>query len=189
MSNDTVSNDTTSNGTMSNDTRGGPAAGPVDDATEETLAGRVAELATEKGVVVATAESLTGGMVSSALSSAPGASRWFVGSVVAYSEEVKHELLRVPSGPVVSAGAASAMARGVRRVLGAAAAVAVTGAGGPSGQDGREAGTVFLAFDTDDDHRVVRLQLEEDDPKQVCATTAVAALRMLVEGLERVEGP
>ncbi len=175
---------------MSNpDVRGGPAAGPVDDATEEALAGRVAELATEKGVVVATAESLTGGMISAALSSAQGASRWFVGSVVAYSEEVKHELLGVPPGPVVSADAASAMARGVRRVLGATAAVGVTGAGGPSGQDGREPGTVFLAFDTDDDHRIVRLQLEEDDPGQVCATTAVAALRMLAEGLDRAGRP
>ena len=166
------------------DTMEGPAAGPADEASAEALAARVAELATKAGVTVATAESLTGGMIAAALASAQGASEWFRGSVVAYSEEVKHGLLGVPPGPVVSAEAASVMARGARRVLGASVAVAVTGAGGPSGQDGREPGTVFLAFDADDDHRIVRLQLDADDPKEVCATTAVAALRMLAEGLE-----
>jgi nicotinamide-nucleotide amidase len=123
-------------------------------------------------------------MIASALSAAEGSSEWFLGSVVAYSSEVKHEVLGVPPGPVVSAESASAMARGVRKLFGAPVAVAVTGAGGPRGQDGRDPGTVFLAFDTDDDHRVVRLQLEETPPKEVCATTAVAALRMLVDGLE-----
>jgi nicotinamide-nucleotide amidase len=166
------------------DTVDDPAGGPVDDETEETLAARVGELAMQKGVMVAVAESLTGGMVATALSAAEGSSEWFLGSLVAYSREVKHDVLGVPPGPVVSAESASAMARGVRKLFGAPVAVAVTGAGGPGGQDGRDPGTVFLAFDTDDDHRVVRLQLENAPPKVVCATTAVAALRMLVEGLE-----
>jgi nicotinamide-nucleotide amidase len=166
------------------DTVEGPALGPVDEATEEDLARRIGDLAMRKGVMVAAAESLTGGMIASALSASEGSSEWFLGSVVAYSREVKHDVLGVPPGPVVSAEAASAMARGVRKLFGSPVAISATGAGGPSGQDGREPGTVFLAFDSDDDHRVVRLQLEEAPPKAICATTTVAALRMLVEGLE-----
>jgi len=169
------------------DTMDGPASGPVDEATEEQLAARVGELALSRGVMVAAAESLTGGMIASALSASPGSSEWFLGSLVAYSGEVKHDVLGVPPGPVVSATAASAMAGGVRKLFGAPVAVAVTGAGGPSGQDGREPGTVFLAFDADDERRVVRLQLEEAPPKAICATTTVAALRMLVQGLEAMD--
>jgi nicotinamide-nucleotide amidase len=165
------------------DTAEGPAVGPVDDETQALLAERVGELAGEQGVSVAVAESLTGGMISAALAAVSGSSDWFLGAVVAYASEVKHGVLDVPPGPVVSATAASTMARGVRKLLGADVAVAVTGAGGPGGQDGREPGTVFLAFDGGGDHRVTRLELDEE-PKVVCATTAVAALRMLIEGLE-----
>jgi nicotinamide-nucleotide amidase len=171
----------------SSDTVEGPASGPVDEDTQATLAERVGELALSRDLKVAVAESLTGGMVASALAVAGRSSEWFLGSLVAYASDVKHDVLDVPPGPVVSATAASAMARGVRRLLKADVAVAVTGAGGPGGQDGREPGTVFIAFDGGDEHRVVRLELH-DEPKVVCATSATASLRMLVEGLETLAG-
>jgi nicotinamide-nucleotide amidase len=161
-----------------------PSAGPVDDDTQAGLAGRAGELAMAADVTVATAESLTGGMISTALAAAEGSGSWFLGAVVAYASEVKYDVLDVPRGPVVSGEAASAMARGVRRLLKADAAIAVTGAGGPEGQDGREPGTVFLAYDGGDEHRVVRLELD-GEPQVVCASATVAALRVLVEGLER----
>jgi nicotinamide-nucleotide amidase len=159
----------------------------VDDETQALLAERVGELARARELTVAVAESLTGGMIAAALAAAEQSSEWFLGSVVAYASRVKHDVLDVPDGPVVSATAASAMARGVRRLLKADVAVAVTGAGGPSGQDGREPGTVFVAFDGGDEHRVMRLHLD-DEPKVVCATTAAAALRVLIEGLEVLAG-
>jgi nicotinamide-nucleotide amidase len=162
-----------------------PAAGPVDDDAQALLAEQVGELARAAGVTVATAESLTGGMIATALAAAEGSGEWFLGAVVAYASEVKYDVLDVPRGPVVTGEAASAMVRGVRRLLKADVAVAVTGAGGPEGQDGREPGTVFLAFDGGGEHRVVRLELD-GKPKVVCATTSAAALRMLVEGLERM---
>ncbi len=90
---------------------------PADQATRDEIAARIAELAPGTGLSVAVAESLTGGMISSALAAAPGASGWFHGAVVAYSSDVKHELLDVPPGPVVSDTAAAAMAQGVRRLL------------------------------------------------------------------------
>ena len=171
----------------SSDTVEGPASGPIDEETQAELAARVGKLALGQELTVAAAESLTGGMIATALAAAERSSEWFLGSVVAYASQVKHDVLDVPDGPVVSATAASAMARGVRRLLKADVAVAVTGAGGPSGQDGREPGTVFVAFDGGDEHRVLRLELD-DEPKVVCATTATAALRVLVESLEVLAG-
>jgi nicotinamide-nucleotide amidase len=162
---------------------GSVADGPVDDETQSGLAERVGELARERDLKVAVAESLTGGMIASALAEATEASKWFRGGVVAYASEVKHAVLDVPEGPVVTAPAAEAMARGVRRLLKADVAVAVTGAAGPGPQDGQDPGTVFVAFDDGDDHQVIRLALD-DDPKSVCQITTVAALRTLLNGLE-----
>jgi nicotinamide-nucleotide amidase len=101
---------------QSSDTVEGPASGPVDDDAQALLAERVGELALAQDLTVAAAESLRGGMISSALAAAGRSSEWFLGSVVAYASQVKHDVLDVPDGPVVSATAASAMARGVRRL-------------------------------------------------------------------------
>jgi nicotinamide-nucleotide amidase len=124
-------------------------------------------------------------MVASALAAASSASTWFRGSLVAYASEVKYEVLGVPHGPVVSAEAASAMARGIRRLLRSDVALGVTGAGGPDPQDGRDPGTVFLAVDSAEDHRVLRLQLG-GDPTAVCAGAADVALEVLVEQMEKL---
>jgi nicotinamide-nucleotide amidase len=166
------------------DTAAGPEAGPHDEGARKELAERIGELVQERELTVAAAESLTGGMIATALSRASGSGEWFRGAVVAYHSEVKHDVLGVPPGPVVSASAAAEMARGARRLLGADVAVAVTGAGGPDPQDGREPGTVFLAVDSDEAHRSVRLKIPAEDPAEVCATTATTALRMLAQVLE-----
>lgn len=94
---------------------------------------------------LATAESLTGGLVAARLTAIPGASDVVRGAVVSYASAVKHELLRVPDGPVVSEAAAAAMATGVRRVLGADVGIALTGVAGPAEQEGQPVGTVCLA--------------------------------------------
>jgi PncC family amidohydrolase len=108
-----------------------PAAfGDADEGTRRNRAERVGELALAQGRTIAVAESLTGGMIASALAQAQRASEWFRGSLVAYSTLVKHQLLEVPDGPVVSSDAATAMARSVRKLLLADISVAVTGAGG-----------------------------------------------------------
>lgn len=94
---------------------------------------------------LAVAESLTGGLLASAFARAPGSSEWFRGGIVAYSRTVKHGLLGVPDGPVVSEAAAVTMAREAARLLRADVAVAVTGVGGPGPQDGEPPGTVWAA--------------------------------------------
>ncbi len=115
----------------------------VDDQTMESV---VLDLLVERGLTLATAESLTGGMIGTRLTEVPGASRAFVGSVVAYDGAVKRDLLGVPADVhVVSEEAVSAMAAGVCAHLGADVSVAVTGVAGPDPQDGIEPGTVWMA--------------------------------------------
>jgi nicotinamide-nucleotide amidase len=158
------------------------ASGRVDEDTRRKRAEQVGELALARGRTIAVAESLTGGMIASALAQAQQASEWFRGSLVAYSTQVKHQLLEVPDGPVVSSDAATAMARSVRKLLRADISVAVTGAGGPAAQDGHEPGTVFLAVDGGGREQVLRLDLP-GEPAAVCAAATLAALDALVSTL------
>jgi nicotinamide-nucleotide amidase len=158
--------------------------GCADEDTRRMCAERVGELALAQGRTIAVAESLTGGMIASALAQAQQASEWFRGSLVAYSKPVKHQLLKVPAGPVVSSDAATAMARSVRKLLLADISVAVTGAGGPSAQDGQEPGTVFLAVDGGGREQVLRLDLP-GEPATVCAAATLAALKALVSTLDQ----
>lgn len=157
------------------------ADGPRGRARE--LAQSIAERASAAKVSVAVADSLTGGQVCSLLAEAPQAADWFRGGVVAYASEVKHRLLGVPPGPVVSAEAALAMAEGARRTHRADYAVSLTGAGGPEPQDGREPGTVFVAVAHPEGSEVIELHLP-GDPEQVCRAAAQHALSTLAAALE-----
>ncbi len=89
-------------------------------------------LVIEAGLRIATAESLTGGMLASSLAEMSGASHFFVGGIVAYSADVKFDALGVTPGPVVNQHAAREMALGAKRLLGADIVVAVTGVGAPA---------------------------------------------------------
>lgn len=106
---------------------------------------KLSKLCTDHGLHVAVAESLTGGRIASQLAAASGSGDWLAGGIVAYSSEVKHTLLEVPRGSVISRASAESMVRSVARLLGADVAVAATGAGGPNGQDGEEPGTTWIA--------------------------------------------
>ncbi|WP_423923691.1 CinA family protein [Frigoribacterium sp. 2-23] len=131
----------------------------------------VAEL-TSRGLTVATAESLTGGLVVAELVSVAGASAVVAGGVVAYQTEVKRTLLGVDAdllarrGPV-DAEVAAQMASRVRHVLAvdgrdADVGLSTTGVAGPDPQGGHAPGTVFVAVAIGDDVTVVPLQLEGD---------------------------
>lgn len=99
---------------------------------------------------LAVAESLTGGQVAAVITGVPGASRVFRGSVTAYATDVKRDVLAVDAALLGERGAvdpevARQMARGVRTLLGADWGVATTGVAGPTAQDGKPVGTVFVA--------------------------------------------
>lgn len=116
------------------------------------LAATVGELAAARGVLLATAESCTGGLVAGALTAVAGSSAWFVGGVVAYANAVKERLLGVDPAILAAHGAVSgpcvaAMAQGVARLLGASAAVAVSGIAGPGGgTPSKPVGLVWLGW-------------------------------------------
>ncbi|MCL3776731.1 CinA family protein [Actinomyces sp. 186855] len=109
--------------------------------------------ARERGLTLAVAESLTGGVVCSTLVGVPGASTVLLGGVVAYATRVKAEVLGVDAGLLARTGpvdgeVALQMARGAARVLGADLGLATTGVAGPGPADGHEAGTVHVAVVT-----------------------------------------
>jgi nicotinamide-nucleotide amidase len=113
------------------------------------LAGETVAMAAGRGVTIATAESLTAGMVSAILADTPGASAMLRGGVVSYSNSVKRDLLRVPQELLDAVGSvdgevAAAMAEGARSACGADLAVATTGVAGPGEHDGKPVGTVFI---------------------------------------------
>jgi nicotinamide-nucleotide amidase len=136
-----------------------------------------------RGRTLAVAESLTGGLLASTFARAPGASEWFRGGVVAYASAVKHDLLDVPGGPVVSKAAAVAMARGAARLLAADVALAVTGVGGPDPQDGEPPGTVWTATWPDQLGAAVLLRLS-GSPESICEQVCTQAVRLLRERLQ-----
>ncbi|MBL1076787.1 CinA family protein [Nocardia sp. 2] len=143
---------------------------------------RLSAAARERGWWVAVAESLTCGTLSSALGAAPDSAEWLRGGVIAYSAQVKHEVLGVPEVPVVSETAARAMASGVRSLLGADLAVAVTGVGGPDPQDGEPAGSVWLAVD-DGSRQWARHEQFDGEPTQVLEQSVAVALDMLLDAI------
>ena len=109
---------------------------PSGGAPEPSLAAELAEAVRPAGFTVAVAESSTGGLVGAMITDQPGSSAYFVGGVIAYSNEIKEEQLGVPADLIRRVGAVSrevaeAMAEGARRRLGTSLAVAVTGIAGP----------------------------------------------------------
>ncbi|MEV6768600.1 CinA family protein [Nocardia sp. NPDC051030] len=150
--------------------------------TIDDYAVRIASAATSTGVTVAVAESLTCGALVSALGSAPDSAQWLQGAVVAYSSDVKRTVLGVPDVAVVSEGAACAMAAGVRELLHADIAVAVTGVGGPGPQDGEPTGSVWFAIG-ETDGCMARHEHFEGPPERVVRLTVETALAMILRAV------
>ena len=173
---------------------GQPGAAVLPPPTETAELARLAvELLTARGRTVAVAESLTGGLVTGALTSIAGASVVLRGGVVAYATDLKAALLGVPAdllarrGPV-DPDVAMAMADGVRRLLGATYGLATTGVAGPGPADGKPQGTVFVAVaglsETCDDG----LGGVAGDRQHVRDATVRRALSLLVRALREDNG-
>jgi nicotinamide-nucleotide amidase len=119
------------------------------------LAGETVKNALRRGLTVATAESLTAGMVSAILADTAGASGMLQGGVVAYQNSVKVDVLGVSPELLAAVGSvdgdvAAAMAAGARAALGSDVAVATTGVAGPDEHDGKAVGTVYIGIATAD---------------------------------------
>lgn len=146
------------------------------------------------GATVATAESLTGGLVAATLVAVPGASEVVRGGVVAYAADVKTGLLGVDQALVaahgtVSAEVACAMAERTRTACGATYGVATTGVAGPDASEGKPPGRVHVAVAGPSGTVQQRLDLA-GDRSDVRSATVDAALSMLMARLgEESSGP
>ena len=156
---------------------------------ERSVAEIVLDLCKTRGLTLGTAESCTGGMVAARLTSIPGASEVFRGSVIAYSDDVKVEELAVPAELIaehgaVSAEVATAMAKGVRERLAVDVGVAVTGVAGPGGgTETKPVGLVFVHASGPDAEKAVRTELP-GDRDMIRGRATAASLHLLRRLLE-----
>ncbi len=148
----------------------------VDDDTMESV---VLELCRNRGLTLAVAESVTGGLVGARLTGIAGASSVFRGAIVSYATEIKQTMLDVADGPVVSEVAARQMAHGVRERLGADIGLSLTGVAGPDEQDGQSVGTLFVGMVGPDFDEVRQLHLpgQREQMRQFSVITALGLLR------------
>lgn len=144
----------------------------------------VVRLLTKRKLTLATAESCTGGGIANRITNVPGASKVFLGGLVAYRNEVKRKFLGVRAGTLARHGAVSEavareMAEGARKRLGADFAVAVTGIAGPGGgTKEKPVGTVFIAL-ADAAGTAVERKLNTLPREQFKQVTADQALKLL----------
>ena len=156
----------------------------------ETLAELVHASLTRTGATLATAESCTGGTIASRLTALPGASAYFKGGVVAYSNEVKHGVLGVDQHILDTEGAVSEptvrqMAEGVRRLMGTTYGVATSGIAGPTGGTPQKpVGTVWIAV-SGPHTTEARLMHYGDRRQQTIDRTVNQALAMLSNMIEQ----
>ena len=138
---------------------------------------------------LASAESLTGGMIGQLLTDVPGASASYVGGVISYATRLKTTLAGVDAttldelGPIAG-GTAAEMAQGVARRCNADWGVATTGVAGPESQDGHPVGHVFVAVSRQADGVLLVKELSlEGERAAIRKQTALAALVLLADAL------
>jgi nicotinamide-nucleotide amidase len=160
---------------------------------ETTLEKAVVALLAQRGLRIALAESLTGGQIGAALTSVPGSSAVFTGSVVAYANDVKRDALGVAETTLrehgaVSGRVAEAMAHGARVALGADLAISATGIAGPAGgTPEKPVGLVYFGMSEARFARSLRYQMggSRSMIQERCVTVALNMLRLYT--IERLD--
>ena len=155
---------------------------------DESLQSRIGELLRRSGKTLCAAESCTGGMISSLITSVRGSSQYYLGSVTSYAVAVKEAVLGVPSEiidneGVVSSACAAAMAQGVRKLMGADYAVATTGVAGPDGgTEENPVGTVWVAVCSASSTVTEKFQYKNDRERNIqrFSASALNLLRLLI---------
>lgn len=171
----------------------GAAGGSQGDDPVNPLARRLGERLREAGGTLSFAESCTGGLAGVLVTELPGSSSYFVGGVVAYSNELKRKLLGVPADLLerhgaVSAEVARAMAEGARDRLGSDYAASITGIAGPDADgSGKPVGLTFVGVAGPDGSRVERFDFTGDrwDNRR---RAAAEALKLLLTVLDERTG-
>lgn len=154
----------------------------------DPLAVRIVAALADRSEQLATAESLTGGLIGATITAVPGASAVYLGGVITYATDLKARLGGVPTdlldalGPV-SGDTAAAMAAGARAATGADWGLATTGVAGPDPQDGHAPGEVWLALAGPVGDPVVRRHDFLGDRAAIRAQSVTAALALLAQAL------
>jgi nicotinamide-nucleotide amidase len=163
---------------------------------DETLEVVVGRLLAEQEMTIAVAESCTGGLIATRITSVPGASEYFCGGVVAYANTAKSELLGVSEAGLIEHGAVSdtvvrQMAEGVRERFGADIGIATTGISGPDGgSEAKPVGLVHLALAREGETHAESFvfSLDRLRHRQLTAQVALDWVRRALLGLDLV-GP
>ncbi|HLN77922.1 MAG TPA: CinA family protein [Nocardioidaceae bacterium] len=140
-----------------------------------------------RSLMLATAESLTGGRLGDVLSAAPGASDTYLGGVISYATGVKQKVLHVSEETVerhgvVSAECAEEMAAGVRELTDADFAVSTTGVAGPTTQEGKPIGLVFVGVAGPEGVRSERFEFD-GDRAEIREKVVKAAIDLVLEAV------
>ena len=157
-------------------------SGPMFD-----LAMKVGETLRRQTRTLAVAESCTGGLLGAALTDVPGSSGYFLGGVISYADRVKVEQLKVPAQTLATYGAvsqetASAMAAGVRTLLGADIAVSITGVAGPRAEGQKPVGLTYIGIATGEAVRAYHYRWSGDRWENR-RDSVIAALTLLAQTL------
>lgn len=159
----------------------------------KNAAKELVNLLLERGLTVTTAESCTGGLVSAAITSIPGASAILDGAIVTYAPSVKGRFLNIDPAilyevGVVSAECAEAMAKGAATLFAADCSIALTGYAGPGGGDPENpTGTVYVAVSVFGEITSYRLSLS-GDRDAVRESAAKEAIRLLCDKIREIVG-
>ena len=155
-----------------------------------TVEQHIHRILTERGKTLAIAESCTGGAIASKFTAMAGASTYLLGGVVAYSNDIKRNILGVDPVSLECFGAVSEvvaleMAEGVRRITGSDYAIATTGIAGPTGgSKHKPVGTVWMAVATPEGSRAT-MRNSGTDRGQIISRASAYAIEMLYEELTK----
>ncbi len=152
------------------------------------LAAKVIDLLRERRQTISCAESITGGALTAALVSVSGASDVLLGSIVAYSKEIKISQLGLSAELIddkglVSKEVAIAMAKGARQRLGSSWAISSTGSAGPTALDGSSPGEIWIAILGPDRQESVKFSI--NGARQEVISGAVESAITLLERILR----
>lgn len=155
---------------------------------EDALEKQFGQILRKKGVTVATAESCTGGEIARMITSVPGSSAYYKGSVVSYANEVKINVLGVNAGDIEREGAVSEtvvlqMAEGVRKLMGTDYAVSTSGVAGPDGGTAdKPVGTVWIGVATPQGSFAKKFVFSFTRERNIAKAAAKALELLITEG-------
>lgn len=152
---------------------------------EDTLEGCIGRMLAENGKTLSAAESCTGGTISALLTSVPGSSTYYLGSVTSYANEIKMNVLGVPEEIIAKYGAVSsecvaAMAEGVRKLTGSDYSVATSGIAGPGGgSEEKPVGLVWIGVSSEKGTETFKMVFRNDRKRNIerFASSALNKLR------------